>query len=242
MRLFNPSLVFLSGLFLLTPLYAERSDYTLTPSSLPQQGDTAPTPSLFPEQEDSALASSTLPGQEDDNIAHYLYERGDVDSLPLPPVCKVVLGDAVKASKAAFKWINRTVCEEYQCKTPFKPAFEKYSALIRDIILKRWILTSLKKEGFDIGSMIDVMGKYDKITDKCIKKNPAIINIKDVCKADEKTFSKIKSCVLGEIMDVVAQLPVLLMKAEEGCRAAMRIELVHRVVLPAITDEHATQN
>ena len=83
----------------MTPLYAEYSDYTLTPSPLPQQGDTAPTPSLPPEQEDSALASSTIPDQDNDDLAHYLYERGEVDALPLPPVCKEVLGDAIKVSK-----------------------------------------------------------------------------------------------------------------------------------------------
>ena len=103
-------------------------------------------------------------------------------------------------------------------------------------------MASLKAQGFDISESVNVVDKYNKIMDKCIKKVPAIINIQDVCKADEKIFSDMKSCVMGQIMDVVTRLPMSLMKAEQGCQAAKKINLVEKVVLPAITDEHVTQD
>lgn len=119
-----------------------------------------------------------------------------------------------------------------------KPAFEKYSVdPIRNKILKEWILVSLKKASFDLGSMVNVLDKYDKITDKCIRKDPAIMGIQDVCKADKAAFKKIESCVMEQIMDLVTKLPLLLINSEEGCKTALRIELVKKVPVLTLTDK-----
>lgn len=230
MGLFNFPLVLLSTSSILTPLYAtpistEYSNHSLTPSH-------------YAEPDDGTLESFSLPWLDDDDLAPHLYERGEIDGLPIPPVCKKLFGAALGASKASFKFIRGTVCDKYKCHVPMKPAFEKYSVdPIRNKILKEWILASLKKAGFDVSTMINVVEKYDKITDKCIRKDPSIINIQDVCKAHKDDFKRIKSCVMEQIMDLITKLPILLMKAEEGCNAALKIELVKKVLARTPTDK-----
>ncbi|KAJ5607387.1 hypothetical protein N7537_004006 [Penicillium hordei] len=175
---------------------------------------------LRPAGNDSLTAEEALQG-------NHLAARQSVDLLPLPPDCKKVFKSAIPASKAAFAWIKKTICEEYKCKVAFAPAYKKYSIdPIKKHIIMEWIFGTFQKRGHPIQKLgIDPGKVFDKIVKKCIEGNPKIMGAKNICTASEESYKDIKSCIIGEVMEYV---PKVGLWAKGACKIALQEKMVEK--------------
>lgn len=153
-----------------------------------------------------------------------------IDKLPLSDVCKKLMKEAIPKAKEAYVWIKKTVCEQGKCKPIFAELYNKYNEpVVRDKIVQEWVVGFYKSNGHPIP--INVMSIYNQVTRDCIKNDRNIYGIKNVCAADEKQFSKLKSCIVSKLM---LQVPGMITWADKGCQIADEKQLVEAVAKPTL--------
>lgn len=196
----------------------------------------------YPTETDLILSDDDLEAISINSTDNSLVERNEdvaIMMLPIPGDCKTMLKRSIPVAKAAFKWIKKTVCEDYHCKVDFAPVYKKYSIdPIKKNIIMEWIFGTMAKKGHPIQKVgIQPDKVFDKIVKTCIEGDRKIMGLKNVCHADPSAFRDLKSCVIGEVMEYV---PKVVSWAGKACKIALEEKLVEKVFIPPPRPSHIT--